>query len=423
MKQYEMNRRDVIKLSGTAIAAISTVSLNAETKNESSDWNQFRGPNRDNKSIEKGILKVWDGKGPTLLWTSKNNGVGYSSLSNSADKLVTMGSFANKEFVICLDTSGKELWKQEIGTLYENSFGNGPRSTPTIDGDNYYALSGQGNFICGKLSDGSILWKCSMLDFNGELPKWGYSASPLVDGKKVIISCGGVKGIVLALDKTNGKKIWQSSDFKGEDAQYSSIQKINCNGKDMYMKFTVAKVAGIDIETGKTIWQAEGIGKSAACATPIYADGYVFLSQGYFGGALCHKINKDFTTTQVYKTKALANHHGGLVYLDGYIYGHDNKKGWTCQNLKTGEILWHDKTADKGSVIFCDGLLFCYTETKGEVIITEPSTKGWKEKGRFKIPQHSANRKKDRIWAHPVISRGKLYLRDQEYIFCYDIKN
>ena len=291
----------------------------------------------------------------------------------------------------------------------------------SIDDDRLYSISAKGNFVCLD-TKGKILWQQKMQDFGGKIPVWGFSTSPLIDGKKVIISCGGDKGIVLALDKMTGKLIWQSTDFKGEDAQYSSIQKIKVHGKDMYLKFAIKQVAGLDCDTGKVIWKTHGIGNSAACATPIYADAHVYLSQGYGGGSLCHKINKDFSTTEVYKNKVLNNHHGGLVLLDGHIYGYDNRKGWTCQNLKTGKALWQTKKADKGSITYCDGQLFGYTETKGEVIVFKPNTNGWDEKGRFTIPKTSALRKERRVWTHPVISSGKLYLRDQEYLFAYDIK-
>jgi outer membrane protein assembly factor BamB len=375
-------------------------------------------------SPDKAILSSWPEGGPKQLWLSRDGGLGYAGFSVADDTVYTMGALSGGENVIALDAaSGKTKWSVQLDNrIYPNQWGDGPRMTPTIDGDRLYALSASGVLGCLNRADGKVLWKADLVsDFGGKLQSWGYTESVLVDGPRVLCTPGGSKGTMAALDKMTGKLLWQSKDLT-EEAQYSSPILIEHGGKKQVVQLVGKKVFGLSPEDGSPLWQGDFPGRVAVIPTSIYHDGHVYVTAGYDVGARMFKLGGD-SPELVYESNKMVNHHGGVILVNGKLYGHSDKGGWTCQDFLTGEPVWQDKTLGKGCCAYVAGHLICVSEKEGNVVLVEASEAGWKEKGRFTLsPQTEQRKPQGRIWVHPVIVDGRLFLRDQELIYCYDIK-
>lgn len=388
------------------------------------DWPQWRGPNRDDHSPDKGLLKKWPEGGPKRLWLFEGTGLGYAGYSIVGNQLFTLGLRGEQEFLISVDvTKGTELWSTPFGAKYPNNWGDGPRGTPTVDEGLVYAISGQGNLICSKISDGKMVWQKSLAtDLGGKLQNWGYTESPLIVGNKVICTPGGSKGTMAALDKKTGALIWQTAELT-DQAQYSSPILITHAGKKQIVQLVEKKFFGVDPEKGKVLWTTDFPGRTAVIPTPVYSDGIVYVTAGYGVGSKAVKLGADGTATVVYENKVMKNHHGGVVLVGDLLYGYSDGPGWIAQNLKTGEEVWASKALGKGAVHYADGMLYCLDEGTGTVVLAEASPKGWTEHGRFKLdPQTKQRKPQGRIWTHPVVVNGKLFLRDQELLFCFDVK-
>jgi outer membrane protein assembly factor BamB len=388
------------------------------------DWPQWRGPDRSDVSKETGLLKKWPAEGPKRLWLFENAGNGYSGPAIANGKYFTIGTRDNSECVIALDANiGKELWTAKLGGELENRWGGGPRGTPTVDGDRVYALSGKGDLACINVADGKVLWTASMTGMGGKTPNWGYTESVLVDGDKVVCTPGGSKGAMAALNKTTGKVIWRSTDFT-DDAQYASVVPANVHGQRQYIQLTMQHVVGIAAKDGKQLWSSDWPGRTAVIPTPIHHDSHVYVTAGYGVGCKLVKIEPDNKVTTVYENKVMKNHHGGVILVGDHLYGYSDGPGWVCQDFKTGNEVWAERNKlGKGAIACADGMLYCLDEGKGTLVLIEASPKGWNEHGRFTFePQTKIRSPQGRIWTHPVISNGKLYLRDQDLIYCYDIK-
>ncbi len=398
------------------------------------DWPQWRGPNRDDVSKEKGLLKSWPKDGPKLLWTCKEAGAGYSGPAIVGKVLYTMGAEGKKEYVIAIDVEkGKKLWSTEVDAVYGDERGEGPRCTPTVDGDFLYALGGGGELVCVK-TDGEKVWHTSLKgDLGGNhQSRWGYSESPLVDGDKVICMPGGDKGTLAALDKKKGTVLWRSKDLK-DAAPYSSIVPATIAGVRQYVVMTPDHVAGVAADDGRRLWEYAKKCNTAAVPTPIVHDNLVYVTSAYRSG--CNEIEitakgDNFQCKEVYAKDVvpnMQNQHGGVVLVGDYLYGYSggNERDpheWVCQEWKTGKIVWSEtKKLEKGSITCADGLLYLYGESSGTVVLLEANPKEWKETGRFKFPEKS--KQHHNYWTHPVVANGRLYVRDEELIFCYDVKD
>ena len=337
-------------------------------------------------------------------------------------KFFTLGTRDGSEILLVLDAdTGQELWTAKLGAVLDNDRGDGPRGTPTVDGDHIYALTGPGNLVCLNVTDRKIRWQVSMNDLGGSKPNWGYSESILVDGQQVLCTPGGSKGAVAAFDKITGKLRWQSKEFT-DPAHYSSIVPARINNTAQYVQRTEKSVVGIATSDGKLLWQTSFSGRIAVAPTPIVNDNDVYVTAGYGAGCKMVRIGPDNKVTTVYENKVMKNHHGGVILIGEYVYGH-NDLAWVCQNFKTGEEVWNHRGFGKGAIGSADGMLYCLDESGGTVVLVDASPKGWKEHGRFKLdPQTKIRSSRGGIWTHPVISNGKLYLRDQNLIYCYDVK-
>jgi outer membrane protein assembly factor BamB len=431
------------------ISALLAVILFTASFARGADWPQWRGPNRDGVSTETGLLKAWPKAGPNLAWKIKIEGVGYSTPVVVGDKIFVSAAAddvkGNNEFVLCLNVKdGSQNWKADLpdnDKNYETGWGSGPRSTPTVDGNCVFALSARGELVCLKTSDGSKVWGVSLTkDFGGGVPSWGYSESVLIDGDKLICTPGGGKGTMLALDKKTGQKIWQSADpaDKGnkvsvkDGAAYASIIPADISGIRQYITQTTSAAIGVQASDGKLLWRVAELKRAVAVIpTPVVEGNFAFFTSGYGAGCELIKVEtKDGVTkavTEYTKNPSFSNHHGGVVRIGDFIYGHTDHGGkWVCYDYKKGgeDFVWESKALGKGCVACADGYLYCVGEDpkKGIVALVEASPKGWNEKGRFELPEKSTfPRRSGMIWTHPVIANGKLYLRDHEWLFCYDI--
>ena len=388
------------------------------------DWPQWRGADRNDISKETGLLKSWPEAGPERIWLSKEAGLGYSGFSIVDGKLFTMGLDGSDSYLHSFDAgTGKKLWSTKISGHFTNKWGDGPRGTPTVDGGFVYALAAKGELVCAKVADGAVVWKKELLgDLGGKVPGWGYCESVLVDGDNVICTPGGKKGIMLALDKKTGKTVWTSEAFP-DGAQYASVLPIEFEGVRQYVQLTQKALSGVRASDGKLLWQSSWTGRTAVIPTPIYADGHVYISSGYGVGCKLVKLG-GAEPKDVYVNKTMKNHHGGVIKYGDHLYGYSDGGGWLCQDFKTGELVWNEKKAlSKGAITCADGKFYLLEESTGNVVLIDASSKGWKERGRFKLSPQTAQRSPaGKVWTHPVISNGRLYLRDQEILYCYDIK-
>lgn len=387
------------------------------------DWPGFRGADRTDVSKETGLLKQWPEGGPKKLWTSDKGGLGYAGFSVAGGVLYTMGARDAQEYLIALDANtGAEKWAAVVGPVFTEQRGDGPRATPTLDGDRAYAMGGNGDLICASVKDGKVLWQASLTAFGGKRPGWGFCESVLVDGELVICTPGGAQGTLLALNKMTGEKVWQSTDWT-DPAQYVSPIVAEHGGARQYIQLTMKHVAGVDAKTGKTLWISDWPGRTAVVPTPIFRDGKVYVASGYGVGCKLVDLGTSSAPTDVWENQNMVNHHGGVILVGDYLYGYSDKGGWTCQDWKTGDVKWAEKQLGKGAIHCADGMLYLLEESSGTAVLIEASPDGWKEHGRFKLePQTTQRKPQGKVWVHPVVSNGKLYLRDQELISCFDVK-
>jgi outer membrane protein assembly factor BamB len=428
---------------------------------KSFDWPQWRGPNRDAVSKEEGLLKEWSKDGPPLAWKTKELGGGYSAPSIAAGRIYGMSYRGGDEIVWALsETGGKPVWATRVGATISQRMPQGKEGsgcTPTVDGEKLYVLGMGGDLTCLRVKDGKTVWQHSLTkEFGGRAPMWSYRESPLVDGNKVICTPGGQDAILVALDKSTGKTIWKSKLPESTDqssgggrggrggrdgfgpggggsggAAYASAIAIDFEGQRQYVQLTAKTLVGFAASDGKFLWRYDrpSNGMGINCSTPIYHEGLAFAASAYGAGGGLVKLTKDanggIKAEEVYFTEDMQNHHGGMVILDGCLYGANggNEGGYlVCLDFKTGKVLWDEeergkRRAPKGSVALAEGRLYYRTE-QGTMLLIEANPKEYVERGRFEQPDRS----RQPAWAHPVIANGKLYLRDQDVLFCYDVK-
>jgi outer membrane protein assembly factor BamB len=385
------------------------------------DWPQWGGPRRDHVSEEKGLMQDWPAGAPKRLWVFDNAGLGYSGEAVVGSKLYTMGARDNVERLIAISVeSGKELWAADIGEMLRNPYGNGPRGTPTVSGEEVFALSGKGTVIAVRAKDGKVLWKKAMQDLGGAIPRWGYTESVLVDEQNVYCTPGGSQGAIAALDRKSGEVKWQSKEFT-DAAHYASIQVAEINGTQQLIQLTEHHLSGVNKADGKLLWQTDFPGRTAVIPSPVVRDNFIYVTAGYQAGSKEVRIGPGNKVEEVFANKVMKNHHGGVVLIGDYLYGNADPT-WVCQSFKTGEEVWSSRSLGKGAVTGAGERLYCLEERSGTVVLAEASTKEWKEHGRFKLEAQSQQRSSQgAIWTHPVIANGRLYLRDQEFLSCYDI--
>ncbi|HOW72045.1 MAG TPA: PQQ-like beta-propeller repeat protein [Phycisphaerae bacterium] len=389
------------------------------------DWPQWRGPARDGRSADTGLLQRWGSDGPALAWKVTGLGTGYASIAVVGDRLYTMGDLDRASTLLALNAEGgKVVWSVKVGKGGAPGWGGfgGPRCTPTVDGGQVFAVDQWGEFVCVNAADGKEQWrKHYEKDFGASRPEWGFSESPLVDGDRVVVTPGGPDGAMVALNRKTGELIWRSRDFT-DGVQYSSIVIARFGGVRQYVQLLMNHLVGISAKDGAVLWKAARKGETAVVPTPVIEGDLAYVTSGYNVGCSAFRITaKDgrFSAEEVYANQEMANHHGGVVQAGGKVFGYSDGRGLVCQEISSGKVLWAEKDRlRKGCVSFADGMLYFREEDKGTMILVKASSDGFAEQGRFAQP----DRARQKAWPHPTIADGRLYLRDQGTLLCYDVK-
>ena len=392
------------------------------------DWPQWRGPERTGISKETGLLKEWPEGGPKVLWKAEKVGAAYATVSVANGRVFTQGNVKDEEGntetgrIQCYDEKTGDLnWSVRPPTekaAFSHNRGDGPRGTPTIDGEYVYCEGGEGSLTCLKADSGEVVWSTHLVDtLGGKRPGWGFSESPLVDGDQLIVTPGGNQGAIVALNKLTGKVLWRSTDVK-DAAHYSSAIAADIEDVHQIIQFTRERVVGVDAKDGSLLWEySKSANRTANVATPIVKDNFVFTSSAYGTGGGLVKLTREgdeFTVEEVYFQKPMANHHGGIVLVGDHMYGFGSG-GLICMEFLTGEIAWRDRSVSKGSLCYADGRLYCFGE-KNQMALVEANPEEYVEHGRFETPDSGKP-----TWAHPVVANGRLYVRDQNTLTAYDI--
>ena len=386
---------------------------------QASDWPQWQGPDRTGVSKETGLLKQWPSSGPSVVWTAGGLGNGYGSMAVAGDRVYLQGGRNRNSAVIALNRAdGKEVWSKALGVTENNDQGPGPRGTPTVDGDRLYVLSEAGDLWCLKTSGAEVWHRNILSDFQGRQLRWLISESPLVDGDAVVVAPGGRGAGMVKLDKMTGKTLWKSGGLN-DQAGYSSTIVADIGNVRTYMRLTSEAGVGVRASDGKLMWHYERAANNIAnITTPIFFDNKVFYTSAYDTGAGLLALtpeNGEVKATEIYFTREMKNHHGGVVLIGGYLYGFDDSI-LKCLEFATGKLMWRDRSVGKGSVTYADGNLYIQGENN-EFGLAEASPSGYHERGRFPIVDKGLP-----SWAHPVISDGRLYVRNQDALTVYDIK-
>jgi outer membrane protein assembly factor BamB len=384
------------------------------------DWPQWRGPERTGISKETGLLKQWPASGPALQWRTAGLGEGYGSMSVNGAKLFVQGLKGRDSVVTAIGRAdGRVLWTRVLGPGRENDRGSGPRGTPTVDGDRVYVLTENGDLAALRAADGGIVWQRNILkDFSASNLSWLVSESPLVDGERVIVTPGGRGAGMVALDKATGKTIWTTKELSDE-AGYASPIVADIGGVRTVMTLTSAAGVGVRVSDGKLMWRNRSAANNTAnAATPVFSNNTVFYTSSYgTGGALLSLTpqNGEVRAQEVYFTRDMQNHHGGVIVLGTTLYGFNNSI-MAALELSTGKTLWRNRSVGKGAITFADGRFYILGEDH-VMGLAEASPAGYQERGRFSIPDQGWP-----SWAHPVVSGGRLYIRNQGTVSAFDIR-
>lgn len=393
---------------------------------QAADYPQWRGPDRDGISKETGLLKEWPEGGPELLRTVTGLGKGFSSPSITDGMIYVPGMAENVEYLSALDLEGNLKWKKEYGKAYTESFPE-TRTTPTVDGNSVYVISGTGEVVCFDAASGDIKWSVQAFDkFEGEHGDWGTAESALIVDDKVIYTPCGDKTTMVALDKATGETVWTSESVGGPSGYVSPIL-VERGGKRLIVTMTGEYLLGVNAEDGQLVWnvnyeEVAPDGNEINVPTPVYHDGRVFFTSGYDHAGVMLELSEDGANASVaWVNRDLDTHHGGVVLVDGYIYGanwiNNNEGNWLCVDWNSGETMYEKEWNNKGSIISAGGMLYCYEEKGGNLGLVEASPEDFKVVSSFKITQG-----KGQHWAHPVISDGLLYIRHGDVLMVYNIK-
>ncbi len=396
------------------------------------DWSQWRGPQRDGVSAETGLMKTWPKEGPPLVWQTHNAGGGYSTPSIVGDKVFLIGNEGLAgEFVLALSVKdGKKLWSATIGKVgnpaQQPSFP-GARSTPSIEGGMVYALSSDGDLACLEAGTGREKWRKSLRrDFGGAPGQWAYAESPLIDGEALICTPGGADATLVALNKTTGDLIWKCAVPGQTEAGYASPVVAEIAGVKQYVQFLPKGLVGVEAKSGKLLWRYERSSKNspAPIVTPLVENGFVYAGAYRAGGGLIHVVKKGetFETEEVYFSAKMPFGNGSVIKSGEYFFG-EIGPALACVEFKTGNIKWEERVPGPSACVLAEGLIYCHCES-GEVVVFEPSGEAYHEKGRFNPPGlPSRGDEMDKAWTHPVLANGRLYIRDKESLWCYDVRS
>lgn len=408
-----------------SIISILLFFFNVAISQELVEW---RGPGRTGVYNETDLQKKWNKTGPELVWTSDSIPVGYSSVVVSNNTAYTTGRKDSVDVIVALDSVGNIKWQTAYGMAWDNSY-NESRCTPTIQEGNVYVSSGLGDIACVDAKSGKLLWQVKASEiFEGTYGKWGISESLLLVDDKVIYTPGGNKTTIVALSKKDGEIIWQSESLE-DNPSYTSPLLIDRNGIRQIVTTTENFIIGVDTDDGEILWKFD-YGKYAGgkwksnnhTNTPLYYNGGIFVSSGYDHHCVMLDLSNDASSVSLrWVDSTLDIHHGGAVRIGNYIYGanwESNRMGkWICMKWDDGEIMYEEEWENKGSIISADDMLYCYEEKNGNIALVEVNPIQFDVFSSFQVPFGRGP-----YWAHPVIVDGIMYIRNQEFVMAYDIK-
>lgn len=406
---------------------------------QAADWPQYRGPARDDVSAETGLLKSWPPEGPPLLWTFRNAGLGYAGPAVVGDVLYTLGGRGDTEFLIALDLrSGKETWATAVGPLFQfegNKWSAGPSATPTVGDGLIYAQGGMGDLVCVQAGSGKEVWRKNLpKDLEAQVnpigggPKnlgWGFTGSPLLEGEFLICLPGGPKGTVAALDRKTGRVLWRSAEVV-DQAAYTSPMAADIDGLRQIVVLTNQGLFAVAAGDGRLLWRSKRDTPygTEVINTPLIQGALIYTTVAVNnGGSELVRASRNGAEV-VWSQKTLSNHHGNVIRVGEHFYGYGQGRGWVCQSVLDGKNAWEEKAAlGAGAVAYADGRLYACAENDGTTALIEASPAGWRQTGRLRLPEASKLRKPSgRVWTPPVVAGGRLFLRDQELLFCFDVK-
>lgn len=403
---------------GRAMGTTAAVTVLAGMALSAAEWPQWRGPRRDGVAAETGLLKTWPSEGPPLAWRASGAGNGYSSFAVAGGRLYTLGAKGPQEYVIAYEAaSGKSLWEAPIGMRLAQDRGDGPRGTPTIDGNRLYAIGGRGDLACVDLTTGKRLWHVSFPGaFGAPIPNWGYAESPLVTGDRVIVNAGGHDASIVAFEKATGKVLWKSGSDR---AAYSSAVLHEAGVVRQAIFFTATTALGVDVASGRILWTYNRANNDVAnVSTPVLGGDRVFISSDYGTGGGLLQLSPSgggIGAKELYFTADMRTHHNTAVLVGDHMYGFSSSI-LTAMKFDDGTVAWKNRSVGKGSLVAAEGQLYLFSEN-GVVGLADAAPEAYRERGRFQIKSGNLP-----TWTHPVVSDGRLYLRDQDTIYSYDIK-
>ncbi len=395
------------------------------------DWPQWRGPDRNGISQEKGLLQQWPKEGPKLVWKVTDMGKGYSTPAVVGDRLYLLASEGlENEFVAAVSaTDGKRIWTTRLGNVGQpNQKPEFPaaRSTPTVEREFLYALGSDGDLACLERDSGKIRWQKHLRnDFAGKPGTWAYAESPLVDGNTLVCTPGGSEATILALNKNTGDVLWKCALPEGDEAGYASAMVVEVGGIRQYVQLLQKGLVGVEAKSGKFLWRfAKAVSRfNANIPSPLVSGDMVFVGSAGTGGGAVRLQAKDggVVAEPLYFEAKLPTAIGGTVKVGDFLYG-TTAQAMLCVDFKTGQVKWEERALGAASLCFADCRLYLHGEN-GEAALVEPSADGYRERGRFMPPEppvHPNNMEK--AWAYPVVANGRLYLRDHGCLWCYAVK-
>ena len=389
---------------------------------DDSDWTQFQGPSRDNKSFETGLLSQWLASGPRLLWTQEGLGEGYSSIACADGLLYTTGNVGNDTVIVALDTTGKTRWQIKNGPAYRRSHP-GTRSTPTVRGGYLYHENADGDVICVKAKTGDHVWSVNIVDrFNGQNIRWGLSESLLVDKGEVICTPGGEDVGLAALDAKTGDTVWVCRGIN-EKPGYCSPIVFEYEGLRQIVTIMAESIVGINADSGKLLWKFRNPAKfDENITSPYYHEGHIFTSTRTSGSRLLRiRVEGDSASVdQVWTEQEFQNHHEGVICLDGCFCGAcmaSRNAAWKCISCQTGQLICSSPGIGRASLCYANGMLYLLNHNR-KVALVKANPKAFDMVASFEIPKQG----RGPTWAHPVVAWGRLFIRHGDFIYCYDIK-
>ncbi len=385
-------------------------------------WPAFLGPRGDNRSDETGLLRSWPADGPARRWTAEGIGHGYSSVSLARGLIFTAGNVNDQSVVTALDLEGTIQWQTPAGDAWTGSH-SGTRSTPTVDEDRIYYQNPLGDLFCLDAASGRPIWNVNVLErFGAENITWALAESTVVDGKRVISTPGGPQTAVVALDKMTGETVWQSPSAEQDKTGYATPALVEYEGKRLIFTFTARAIICVDADSGRLYWRVpHKTAYDVHALTPIFHDGCLFVSSGYGTGSRMLKVQvagQEVKAEDVWANRQLDNHHGGVLLWDGYLYGSAFGPKWACLEWASGRTMYLEPGVGKGSLTYADGMLYTLSEDMVMGLVAAGPDR-FEVVSRFHLPDGGEGPS----WAYPVVCGGRLYVRHDNYLYCYDVRD